>query len=239
MSLTSDDVKKTLNTTLKGFVGCDEEVIDNTAFGSAIIAGSFLRNFVHNQVAMGDIDIFLTDPKVGLFDDYGDQPTKLACDIKKVINDHLLPTPDTSIDVKNLVKSLEQYNIIGTNNALTFSAEDFDNFFGNWIKFPDDILKKVEKIQVVFCNPTNVNDMDKHRITRKFDFLHAMPYYDLAEGVWYSNERLNEIIAKDRLIFNPTIKLVTEGNTKRYWKFIARGMVPDNETRKRLNPWTK
>jgi hypothetical protein len=61
---------------------------------------------------------------------------------------------------------------------------------------------------------------------KKFDYIHCLPYLDLAENVFYISEKQLEVIAAKRLVKNPGGR---EPVAKRQQKFLERGWTLDND----------
>ena len=61
---------------------------------------------------------------------------------------------------------------------------------------------------------------------KKFDYVHCLPYLDLAENVFYISENQLDVIDAKRLVKNPGGR---EPVARRQQKFLARGWKLDND----------
>jgi hypothetical protein len=67
---------------------------------------------------------------------------------------------------------------------------------------------------------------DYYTERKKFDYIHCLPYLDLAENVFYISENQLDVIDRKRLVKNPGGR---EPVAKRQQKFLERGWTLDND----------
>lgn len=213
------------------FIETDNLLMKSHSF----ISGSFLANSYHDQQSLGDLDIFIYN----CFDNrlaHGE--LKKICDKllncdeddkEQIIKDFVNLMGGDISKLVNISFMIKNYDVIGTSKAITLSMKVFNDCFGNSIKLHDDIKNKISNVQFVIQHSQK---QTPKQITKDFDFLHAMPYYDLSNNTWYLNDTLKSIIEYKILIYNKYRSSKSTLDDSRFRKFKNRGWIPSDNTKK-------